>query len=430
MRRRSFLTGATALPLCGALPGLARAAAPGGRNLILILARGAWDVTYALDPKSPDNPYIHGPSYRSYDGDRNGDEDIATYGGITIAENLVERPSVSSFFNSWREDCLIINGISMRSISHDACRLRILTGGTRDYQPDMGAITGFVHRGDAALGYVDFSGLGRVGSFASSVGMVGNANQLKMLLDMSAGPVLTPGGDAYPLFSFSEAAHGGIQEYLDAAVSRSAKGWGISDADAALLASVEESRAAAGLLRADASTLAGAMELGVELDVADQALLAVQMLTAGLCRSVLIEADLNWDTHQNNQNQGGKFESLFGGMDGLVDTLIAAGLWENTTVAVISDFTRTPRINIDDGKDHWPMGSALLFGGAVEGDRVLGGSTDDTFEAQPVNLETGATRATGDPADFGNLAAGILASLDVDPEEYLPGVEVYRAIAP
>jgi len=419
------------------LGGLARAGSTSPRNLLIVLARGAWDITYALDPKDPERDDIQGPAWRAYSQTTpdTTDETISTYGGISIAENRSERPSVSSFFQTWGSHALVVNGIAMKSIAHDACRLRILTGGTRDYLPDLGAIAGYEHRAGAALGYVDFSGLGYVGGFASSVGMIGNANQVKMLLDARAGPIVAPDGTSYPLFSFGQSSSDAIQEYLDAAAARST--WGLTTADAERFAALGEARAAAAQLRADGVELAAAMELGAELDIGDEANLAVQMLTAGLCRAVLIEADLGWDTHDNNSAQGGKFESLFSGLDGLAGILCGAdspgscsggSLWDETVVVVLSEFTRTPKLNAEDGKDHWPVASALLFGGPVSGDRVLGGTTDDTFEPQPVDLSTGAVDAGGVEPDFGNLIAGILAGSDVDPAEYLPGVEPYDAI--
>ena len=56
------------------------------------------------------------------------------------------------------------------------------------------------------------------------------------------------------------------------------------------------------------------------------------------------------------------------------------GLSDSVVVAVSSDFSRTPTYNGNNGKDHWPYTSMMLYGpGRIPGGRLVG-ATDDKQE--------------------------------------------------
>jgi uncharacterized protein (DUF1501 family) len=91
------------------------------------------------------------------------------------------------------------------------------------------------------------------------------------------------------------------------------------------------------------------------------------------------------------------------GLSTLLDDLEQRGLLKETLVVAAGEFGRTPRINEQGGRDHWPgVWSVLLAGGGIAGGQVLGGSdTRGMFPAErPVS-----------PAE---LAATILHTLGVD----------------
>ncbi len=59
----------------------------------------------------------------------------------------------------------------------------------------------------------------------------------------------------------------------------------------------------------------------------------------------------------------------------LLEDLTDRGLLDDTLVVVIGEFGRTPKINKNAGRDHWPQCySAVLAGGGVQGGRVYGAS--------------------------------------------------------
>ena len=86
----------------------------------------------------------------------------------------------------------------------------------------------------------------------------------------------------------------------------------------------------------------------------------------------------------------------------------------------MSEMGRTPKLNGQRGKDHWPVTSCLVLGAGVPGNRVLGGTSDE-LGARSVDLGTGEVDDTGVQLQASNLAAGILATVGVDASSYLPG---------
>ena len=77
------------------------------------------------------------------------------------------------------------------------------------------------------------------------------------------------------------------------------------------------------------------------------------------------------------------------GLSALVEDLHARGLDKDVSVVVWGEFGRTPKINKDAGRDHWPRVScALLAGGGMRTGQVIG-STDRLADApkdRPVTL--------------------------------------------
>jgi hypothetical protein len=104
-------------------------------------------------------------------------------------------------------------------------------------------------------------------------------------------------------------------------------------------------------------------------------LLARRLVEAGVR---LVTVDLRWwDTHVKG------FESLKLGFlprfdqaySALIDDLDQRGLLESTLVLAWGEFGRTPKVNNDAGRDHYPnVFSAALAGGPVQGGRVVGES--------------------------------------------------------
>ncbi|MEL6181947.1 MAG: DUF1501 domain-containing protein, partial [Myxococcota bacterium] len=108
------------------------------------------------------------------------------------------------------------------------------------------------------------------------------------------------------------------------------------------------------------------------------------------------------------------------------ERLMREGLFESTTVVVVSEMSRTPKLNSQNGKDHWPVTSAMVLGSQVRGGQVYGG-TDVYQNSVPTNLLTGkADDSVSTTITSAGFASGVLTLMGVDPEPYFPGVEPLR----
>jgi len=82
---------------------------------------------------------------------------------------------------------------------------------------------------------------------------------------------------------------------------------------------------------------------------------------------------VGWDTHINEGAVGGALAGLLGALDEAI-AAIEKGMgdvWNETVVAVVTEFGRTARINGTDGTDHGTATVAVLAGGALHGGRVI-----------------------------------------------------------
>ncbi len=114
----------------------------------------------------------------------------------------------------------------------------------------------------------------------------------------------------------------------------------------------------------------------------------------------------NWDSHARNfeQHRDHLLPPMDRGFSALIEDLEARGLLESTLIVALGEFGRTPRINKDAGRDHWPdCYTAALAGGGVRGGAVHGAS--DRFGAYPA----------ADPVSPADLAATIFWRFGLDP---------------
>ncbi len=135
-------------------------------------------------------------------------------------------------------------------------------------------------------------------------------------------------------------------------------------------------------------TAAGAFDLAREPDAVrdrygrhswgQSHLLARRLIEAGSRFVAAVNGpSIVWDTHNDNFNR--LKNQLVPPMEqayaALLDDLSERGLLESTLVLWIGDFGRTPKVNNEAGRDHWPQCfSAVLAGGGIQGGQVVGRS--------------------------------------------------------
>ena len=114
---------------------------------------------------------------------------------------------------------------------------------------------------------------------------------------------------------------------------------------------------------------------------------------------------LGWDTHQNNF---ATLKQLSGVLDPgwatLLRDLRSRGMLESTLIVWMGEFGRTPRINPNQGRDHFPAAwTTVLAGGGIRGGQAIGRTSDDGM--------TVADR----PVSVGDFMATICKGLALDP---------------
>lgn len=413
MNRRSFLGSLGALAALG--PRMAWADTGAARNLVVIHAGGGWDTTYAFDPK-PDSDAVD-----------TGAGDYLAFGDGAIWAHA-DRPSVTDFFSRYGAISALINGLNVPSVAHGSCTTRVLTGFRDASRPDIGAMVGHEAGADLPMPYLDISGAARTGSLGADVGVMGMNNQL--------------GGLLFRTHALKPADR-----------STWARQWESDEARALARSWVESreggfgARAGLGENARRASSFQVGHDRGHQLleheaffdavprgrDFTDQAEVAVRALADGISRAALLSGDGSFDTHQDNVDQVEQYEATFSGINALMAALEttpgvgAATMLDETVVLIVSEMGRTPRLNDDAGKDHWPFTSCIVAGAGIAGGRILG-ATDERLAARPVDLATGLADDLGTEIQSEHVHAALLELFGVDPEIWFPGTPVLRAL--
>ncbi|MEL6898851.1 MAG: DUF1501 domain-containing protein, partial [Planctomycetota bacterium] len=120
-----------------------------------------------------------------------------------------------------------------------------------------------------------------------------------------------------------------------------------------------------------------------------------------------------WDMHQQiTTNMKRTMPSLDQALGALLDDLSSRGMLDETLVMVSSEFGRTPKINKDAGRDHWPkVFSVMLAGGGIKGGMIYGASNATASEPEdnpvsPQDLAQTMYRLLGIVADKELMAPG------------------------
>jgi uncharacterized protein (DUF1501 family) len=137
---------------------------------------------------------------------------------------------------------------------------------------------------------------------------------------------------------------------------------------------------------------------------AGKLLLARRLIEAGVrCVSVSFS---DFDTHSKNFPRMRQLLPIVDhALHALVTDLDERGMLQNVSVVVWGEFGRTPKVNKDGGRDHWPdVSPALLAGGGMKVGQVLG-ATDRQ-----------AGSVTSRPLHYQDVFATLYHNLGLDPE--------------
>lgn len=148
--------------------------------------------------------------------------------------------------------------------------------------------------------------------------------------------------------------------------------------------------------------------------IGQSCLLARRLVERGV--NFVTVTNRGWDTHQDlatrlkdgfrgSRQPVGLIPSLDLAVSSLIADLKDRGLLDQTLVVVMGEFGRTPKLNPQGGRDHWPrVFSVMMAGGGIAGGQVVGAS--DSVGESPAER----------PVTPSDLVATIYTLLGIDPQ--------------
>lgn len=407
LSRRGFLASGAAAAVGSGWSRRAHATARSDLRFVFVRIFGGWDTTrvFAGDLSNPQVDY----------------EDLSETGSLGDLHFVdhPERPGVRSFFETWQDRTVIVNGLVVPSVNHRICERLALTGGNAEANADWPTEIAHAQADRYSLPHVVAGGRSIPGQLGGSLVRVGDSGEVRQLLDGSV--VALSDQPVAP-------ADARVSTLIDAATRTATQlRTGGAGRRATLHRAYEQVLRRAEIMKdiGDAVRWDTAGTFSGQIDC------AADVLSLGLSRCVTLSFDrLTWDSHEaNDSKQHANFVDLFDGLHLLMDTLaatpgpVSASLVDDVVVVVISEMGRTPQRNAAKGKDHWAHTSALLLGPGLHGGRTVGGY-DELFYGQTLDLDAAAVSASGRELTPELFGATLLELADVGPlgrlSEYSP----------
>jgi hypothetical protein len=137
----------------------------------------------------------------------------------------------------------------------------------------------------------------------------------------------------------------------------------------------------------------------------EQFVLARRLVEAGV--RVVTVAFGFWDYHSHNHKTAKQDFPMFDqALSALIEDLYQRGMDKDVTVIAWGEFGRSPTINKDGGRDHWPRVSCgVLSGGGMKTGQVIGAT--DRLGGEPAER----------PVRFGEVFATLYHNLGIDPNQ-------------
>ena len=356
MKRRTFCKG-LAVPVVGAvsrfhLP-LANAAGYDGKLFVFVQADGGWDPTSFCDPKTntPGEKVIN---------------HWAESGEIRQAGNLryADFARNGEFFEKYHERMLVINGVDAQTNAHSAGIVHNWSGRVSEGYPSMTALLAAHHAPDLSLAYLSFGGFSDTAHLTTYTRLHG-ADLIRAIASPELGR-----WDPSTRYLHRENWET-LKTFRAANLERLAEAPGLLPRAARnrrLYAAALSAEATEGLkgytaLLPAESDLPPVQKYGSKFEskLRLQALLAILAFKA----RVAVSADLwlgGFDTHANHDpDHNWLLGNLTDSVDYLWELAETHEVADRLVVVMGSDFGRTNFYNVDEGKDHWPIGSFVVM---------------------------------------------------------------------
>ncbi len=143
-------------------------------------------------------------------------------------------------------------------------------------------------------------------------------------------------------------------------------------------------------------------------DFGQRLLMARRLVEVGV--SFVVAYAGGWDHHRGlfKTMKGDQGVQMDQGVAGLINDLDQRGMLDSTLVICLGEFGRTPKVNKDAGRDHWPNAMSVLMAGAGIPRGQIVGATDPKGYYAAENIYS--------PEDF---AVSLYTKLGIDPHQIL-----------
>ena len=337
-----------------------------GPCYVVFNASGGWDTTYLMDPKGVNE------INRLYQ-----EGDILTHGNhrfAPTAKHVQNGISNEDFFKSYGKELLVVNGLDYSVNNHSPCSRYMATGKLDSLAyPTFAALVAACNGQEVPLAFLTFGNYSATGNLVpmARVPYLSSLNRLANADGVNGSP-RSPYHDDFALNRIERA----LEKQMQARISE------------ARLPRVERSQ----------SMLYGAQINSKALEritpyipktspkerLSRQADIALAAFKAGVCVSANLTIG-QFDSHANNdQDQMKLLPEFLAGVDYLLKKSEELKIREKLVVIIQSEMGRTPSYNKGNGKDHWSIGSIMMMGRGIQGNRVIG-ATDDKQQRIPIN---------------------------------------------
>ena len=408
-------------------PRLAHADVTTAPLLLFVYLDGAWDTLLSLDPRDHQTYGINNPTASIYTGleeVRAADPLVDAF--MDAHPNGIEQPSGSNIgfgpaiggLSSKFQDLCVVRGMDMGTLTHEVGRRYFLTGKfPRGVLPSGSGLSTWIASQDPTAAAIPNLVVGGMETY--NEGLDPKAGGLSVQGYQDLGVVLKPVDE---LLTHPEAMEQVIAEMqqTDHCLHRQLDVEGIVSA---YRAGWEKALVVGGGSLWQHFDFSANPPSGGEIDqVYDafginknnpfndlngpkgRAAVAAQALTNDLCQVASVRIQTGLDTHFNNwiTSHSVRLREAFDAIANLIDHLKATldgngnPYWDRTTMVVFSEFARTPLLNQQSGRDHHLCNSCIVAGAGIQGNQVIGQSTQDDYEFTSFDFDSQTAKPTND----------------------------------
>ncbi|MGJ8678972.1 DUF1501 domain-containing protein [Paraglaciecola sp.] len=379
---------------------------------VFFQVEGAWDVSSFCDPKinesdaEPINNWAVGKTAKD----------------IGIAGNIPYAPwanNAKQFFDDYHQHMLVVNGVDSQTNSHNTGQIYNFSGRLAAGYPTVSALAAKAHGGDLPASYLS------MGKYSETARLV-RGNRLGSPSDLVN--IINPNSAINAGSYFPDDDWLKIRNAHQARVARLNEAANLSPRQKFNRNLFQQAINNGEQLDALSDALSKTIDPSIDSSnsVRDQFYKKIDITLGCFLGGTSVSADISlkgFDTHSNHDaRHKTRLEWLIAGITRLWEKAESVGIADKLNVVISSDFSRTPYYNSGNGKDHWPIGSAIFMKkNAPWGNRVVGATdaTQNVIKINPATLQE-------DSSDSGiiiypkDIIAASRQLFSVDPNDTIP----------